>query len=130
MTRGQHRDAFVVDELAGPRFELAIERLREGHTFEFHDVGFRLEHDRYLVCIVDSSCGIEAISAPTAMHDLRVGATVVDRLLLSSPTFSAAVQGRQPRFELVVDYGEGSILICSNTEDVVTWVHGFPRAGG
>jgi hypothetical protein len=124
MTRGQHRGAFVIEELSGPRFELAMERLRNGQSFELQDVALRLEKTGALVCVVDSSWGIENITLATATNDLRAGEATVDLLLQSSPAFAATVQERPVRYELVEDYGGGSVLICSKVGDVVTWADG------
>src|SRR5687768_3637597 len=127
MTRKQHRDAFVIEEVSGPRFELTIERFRAGEAFEFRDVAFRLGGDGVLLCIIDSSWNGDGITSVTAGKDLDEGRIALKYLLESSVAFAAAARGRPVRYDLIEDYGNGNILIYSKINELVTWSYGFPR---
>jgi hypothetical protein len=130
MVRGQHRNAFVVDDVSGPRFELALELFLSGKSFEFRDVAFRVESDNAVHCIVDSSWAPESVTQASAAEDLDSGASALADLLGQSPAFASAVEGRPIHFDLVEDYGNGSILICTRTDETITWARGFPRGTG
>jgi hypothetical protein len=130
MTRGQHKNAFVVDEVSGPRFELALELFLSGRSFEFHDVAFRAEGDNAVHCIVDSSWEMTNVTMASAAEDLDYGASAFADLLAQSPAFASAVEGRPIYFDLIEDYGNGSILLCTRTNGTVTWARGFPRGTG
>jgi len=130
MTRGRHRDAFVVDDMTGSRFALALERFYAGHAFVYRDVGFVRGEDGFVNCIVDSSWGAENVTAKTAEEDLATGAAVLAALSAASSEFHAVVGDRRICFELIEDYGNGSILICSQTDGVMTWAPGLPRGAG
>jgi hypothetical protein len=61
---------------------------------------------------------------------LEAGKAAFDFLMTSSPTFAAIMRGRPIRYELIEDYGSGSVLTCSKVDDLITWAHGFPKAAG
>jgi hypothetical protein len=123
--RGHHRDAFCVEEAVGPRFELALELLRSGRTFEFDEIGFRMD-DQMTHCIVDSSCALEDVTAASAARDLEQGRATFQHLLERSPEFASAIGERPVRYELVHDYGNGSVLICWEQNGSITWSDGMP----
>jgi hypothetical protein len=118
----------AIEELAGSRFDLAMARLREGHILEFRDVGFRIDDDGTLLCIVDSSWAIRSVTAARATADLDGGKVVLEALINSSPDFAQAVRGRPVRYELIHDYGTGAVLLCSRIGDRLEWARGFRAA--
>jgi hypothetical protein len=101
MVRGQHRNAFVVDNVSGPRFELALELFRSGEAFEFCDVAFRMESDNAVHCIVDSTWESANVTKASAVKDLNFGASVLADLLGQSPAFASAVKGHPIHFDLI-----------------------------
>lgn len=113
MVRGQHRGAFTVDGVEGPRFELALDRLRAGHAFEFQDVAFQIGADGALTCVVDSSWDSDNVTASTATADLEGAVPALAHLVEFSPSFAAIVGSKPVRWELVEDDGMGSVLICT-----------------
>jgi hypothetical protein len=130
MVDRDHRGAFAVDDPSGPRFDLALERLRSGASFEFEDVAFQISEDGALVCVVDSSWEIGNVTESTAASDFAAGQVALEHLLKSSPPFAAAVFGRPVRYELIDHYGTGSVLICSKVGENMTWAGGMrPGAG-
>jgi hypothetical protein len=127
MTHGQRRTSFSVDDATGSRFDLAMERFRSGETFEFRDVGFRLEADGAVHCIVDSSWSAENTTSASAVQDLDSAEVVFKHLTEHSPEFAATVGGRPVSYDLVEDYGMGSVLICRRRDESLVWARGFPR---
>lgn len=124
------RGAFEVDGVAGPRFELALERLRSGHTFDFQEARFRFDGDGTLVCEVCSSWGREYVTSATASADLERGRAALRNLLGASESFSTSVRNRPIRYELIEDYGNGSILIGCERGETFTWASGIPTDAG
>jgi len=107
------RGGFEVDDLKAARFELALERLRSGRSFEFEGITFRFEEDGTLVCEVCSSWRSEHVTPATAVADLERCRSVLRHLLDASGSFSSSVLGRRVRHDLIDDYGTGSILLRS-----------------
>jgi hypothetical protein len=126
VTRGYHRDAFTVEEPRGGRFAAAIERFLSSESFEFQEIAFYLSADGVVCCAVDSSWQPENVTPTTADKDLEEGRAALEYLVQSSPSFADAVRGKPVRYELIHDYGSGSILVCSKMRDVITWAKGFP----
>jgi hypothetical protein len=128
MSRGhRHKGAFVVEALAGPRYELALELFRSGRSFDFREVPLSIGEGGACLCIIDSSWGSKSTTTATATTDFEEAEATLRCILESSQEFALAVQGRPVRYELVDDYGDGSILLCSKAAGVVTWAYGFPR---
>jgi hypothetical protein len=90
-------------------------------------MAFSLDHNGTVRCTVDSSWASPAITAETVRTDLAEGQQVFEELSARSQAFRSAVQSRKVYYELIEDYGTGSILICSLTETELTWAPGFPR---
>jgi hypothetical protein len=111
------RGGFEVDDIEGARFDLALERLRSGHTFEFEGITFRFEEGDTLVCEVCSSWASEYVTSATASADLERCRSVLRYLLDASDSFSSSVVGHRVRYDLIEDYGTGSILLRSEPGD-------------
>lgn len=77
-------------------------------------------------CIVDSSCAPENVTVVSAARDLEQGRTTFQYLLERSPEFASVVGERPVRYELVHDYGNGSVLICWEQNGSITWPDGMP----
>lgn len=102
-----------LEKLTGVRFATALELLREGGGFSVEGVVFRFDPPGELCCIVESSWAPERVSLATATEDLDFAAAVLQRVQAASPEFAALVQGATRRFELIHDYGGGSILLAT-----------------
>jgi len=107
-----------------------MERFRSGESFEFREVAFRMSADGVIHCIVESSWQAENVTYATANGDLDEGEAALEQLMDESSEFRAAVCGCPVSYELVEDYGMGSILICSRRDGILEWAHGFPRCAG
>ena len=112
------RGGFEVDDVESARFDLALERLRSGHSFEFEGITFRFDGDGALVCEVCSSWASEHVTPATASADLERCRSVLRHLLGASGPFSSSVLGHRVRLDLVDDYGMGSVLLRSEPGDL------------
>jgi hypothetical protein len=108
-------------EPPGPRFELALERLRDGDAFSFDGVWFWLAPDGYLEVSVESSWRIEHITEQTALADLERAMSLVNDLLAKSSSFSAVAKAHPQRFILIHDYGTGSVAVCRLVDGKIVW---------
>jgi len=127
MSRGIHRDRFVVETTNGRRFDLALERFLAGQVFGFQDVCFRMLPSGEVCCAIDSSWGPENVTPETAVSDLIEGQASFRELVEDSPAFASLVQGKPVRYELVDDYGTGTLLLCSFEDGEQVWAPGFPK---
>jgi hypothetical protein len=107
-----------------------MERFQAGNAFEFREVGFHITADGVVHCIIESSWQAENVTPATANDDLDEGEAAFKYLMQEASEFRAAVGDRPVSYELVEDYGMGSILICSRRDGVVEWAHGFPHSAG
>ena len=129
MTRGMHRDAFTVETPSGVRFELALERFLDGYAFEFREIGFCTAQDGEVVVTIDSSWGLSNVTEENAMADLNLGQSAFRELVSVSGSFASAVSNRSVRYELIHDYGAGSVLLCTVRGNRMTWAPGLPARG-
>ena len=90
MSRRYRRPGFSVDDAAGARFDLAMERFMSGESFEFREVAFRMAADGVVHCIVESSWQSENVTPATANRDLDEGEAALRHLMDHSG------RGRQP----------------------------------
>jgi succinate dehydrogenase/fumarate reductase flavoprotein subunit len=131
MSRGwTRRHALAIESPSGPRFELALERFREGHSFEFHDVGFRRGPDGVVHAQIESSWGGDYVTQDTALLDLAEAERVLEELAEASPAFRETVATQPIEYEVCEDYGMASVRVCSRRNGVFNWGTGFPRSAG
>jgi hypothetical protein len=119
-----------ITEPHGLRFELALERLRDGHAFTFRGVGFWLAPDGSLEVRVPSSWGIENTSEQTALSDLEHAKKLLDVLIVESPSFASLVKDRARRFVLIDDYGMGGVELCRLVGGALIWAKGMAQSKG
>jgi hypothetical protein len=101
MSRRYRRAGFSIDDTAGARFDLAMERFRSGESFEFREVAFRVAADGVVHCIVESSWQSANVTTETAIRDLDEGETALRHLMDKSADFKAVVSGAPTCYELV-----------------------------
>jgi hypothetical protein len=113
-------------DLAGARFQLAIDRFAAGHSFTYLGIGFRLDLDGSLECEVPSSWSIENVTEATADADLSRAEQVLAELI-GQPAFSTVTSGRPVRMVLIGDYGNGAVTLCTRAGSAFAWTPGLPR---
>jgi hypothetical protein len=128
--RWPRKNAFVIESPVGPRFELALERFGQGHSFEFHEVAFRRGPDGVVHAQIESSWGADYVTQETALLDFAEAERVLEELAEAAPAFREAVATQPIEYELCEDYGMGSIRVCSRRNGVLDWGTGFPRSAG
>jgi hypothetical protein len=119
------RDPFTVTELDGPRFELAMQLLRQGQRVRFVDLDLRVYEREVLVVAVQSTWRSENVTAESARADLLNAEKQLRVLLDGSPVLRSALPS-EVRFELEDDYGMGSVLVCTLQQGQLRWAPGFP----
>jgi hypothetical protein len=102
---------FEVDSLSGSRFDLALERFRDGHAFAFRGVAFALR-DGVVECVVPSTWQLDRVTEEFAARDLERADSVFALLMSGSERFKEATRGFPHQVLLVDDYGNGSVEIC------------------
>ena len=113
-----------ISEPHGSRFELALERLQDGHAFTFRGVGFWLAPDGSLEVRAPSSWRIENITEQTALSDLERAKNLLDVLIEESSSFASLVNGLARRFVLIDDYGMGAVELCRLVNGALIWAKG------
>src|SRR5436853_6955689 len=99
-------------ELHGSRFELAIERFRNGDAFTYSGVGFLLAPDGAFEVRVASSWFSDNVTEQTAMSDFEMAKSFADSLTSASPTFSSLIENLTHRYILIDDYKVSGIELC------------------
>ena len=107
-----------------------MEQFQTGNEFEFREIGFHITADGVVHCVVESSWQAEKVTPATANDDLDEAEAALNYLMGESSEFRAAVGDRPVSYEVVVDHGMGSILICSRRNGVVEWANGLPHSAG
>ena len=113
-----------------PRFELALEGLRDGDAFSFDDVSFWLAPDGHLEVSVESSWRIENTTEQTALADLQRATNLFNDLVLRSPSFALIAKVHPQRFSLIHDYGTGSVELARLVYGKIAWTNGMSLPDG
>lgn len=114
-----------VFEPHGPRFQLALERLREGDSFSFEGVSFWLAPDGHLKVSVVSSMRIENTREQTALADLHRAMNIVSQLAATNASFASIATAHPQRFSLIHDYGTGSVELAQLVDGKIVWAKGM-----
>jgi hypothetical protein len=109
-----------VDETAGERWELALERLRAGDTIIFRGVSLSIQPDA-LRALIQSTWTTAAEQTPErARADIARAEHVVEDLL-AEPAFADLVRDREIEYHAIDDYGMGAIWLAGLRGDRFTW---------
>lgn len=100
---------------------MALDRFEAGDSFEFWGIGFQLDGEGGLRCVVESSWRLQNLTEERAHMDLAEAEAALRALPGSSERFAGLVSGRSVRIELVEDYGQGAILLCRRADGVPSW---------
>ena len=109
--------SFEVQEPAGERWDLALQLLREGQSVTWQHVCLRPEPERLLVEAVSS--WQSGVTEKRARDDLIRARDLFTGLLARDDNLREIVGSRAIRYELVIDYGNGSVLAATLVGDDV-----------
>jgi len=115
-----------VTEVDDSRFDLALERFKEGNPFNFRGIVFSLALDGFLGISVQSSWRMENTTEETALEDFRIAKNLTDTLIKESLAFASQAKNRPRRFILIDDYGTGAVELCRLVENKIQWAKGMP----
>jgi hypothetical protein len=121
------KDDLHVNEITGPRFELALQRLQEGYPFIFDGVAFRLTDDGCLACDIQSSWQIDSLTDQRALDDFERGKSVLMHIVKNATDFAAIVDDKPVVYTIIDDYGMGCDQLCQLDGDALQWADGIPR---
>ena len=117
-----------ITEFSGPRFDLALERLRDGHAFSFEDLTFWLAPDAHLEISINSSWRPDNVTEQKALERLDLAQNVYRNLCAGNADFAAVAGNKSPRFILAYDYGSGSVELARLADGIIIWAKGFVPA--
>jgi hypothetical protein len=114
-------EALVVDEAAGQRWRVALEILAEGGYILWRGIGLTLRahigkgRSRVgprLFVRVSSTWEPEHVTPSRAEAELRLAQAQLEELKAESPEFAALVDRRPLSYELLHDYGMGTVVLA------------------
>ncbi len=117
-----------ITKAEGTRYQLAVDRFREGHPLVFENLCLRLATEDEVHCSIAATWQPESITHERAHADFEAASATVARLLQSSPEVASTIEDRDIRYELFHDYGMGAIRIATLDHGRVAWATGFPRS--
>lgn len=118
-------EALFVDETEGQRWRAALEILAEGGYIVWRGMGLTLRANigkgrprvgpRLFVRVM-SIWEPEHVSPARAESELRRAQAELEELKSESPAFATLVSGRPVSYELLHDYGMGTVLLATWTD--------------
>ena len=123
------KDDLHIDELLGPRYELALDLLREGKPFYYLGLRFEVQSDGELECGVQTTSNRDSLTEEQACHDFERAKAIVQRMLSEAAGFADAVKSRRIEYCLIDDYAIGIVTLCRLDEDELHWCHGVRPLG-
>lgn len=115
-----------VTDLAGQRYEMALERFRLGEAVQYEHISVRVTSKDTIECCIAASWQPRSINEDRARQDFASGIAAFEHLLRQSPQFAGIVEDRPVSFELIQDYGTGGVKVAELVHDRVIWAPGFP----
>ena len=107
----------VERDFQSARAKLALERLLEGHALQFERLSISLGPEGQTVVSVASHWRAENLNEALAEGEIGSARNRFGELLAAWPELGSALRSRQVTFELVDDYGTGTVLICTRRDD-------------
>src|SRR4051794_15763950 len=116
------RGVFAVGESRGPRWELALDLLRQGEPFSLGPVTFRRADATTVEAGVASSWQYRWLTEERARKDLEEARGWVEELLASDDEFRRAVGDSSIDYVLIDDDETGSTALCRLTGNDLAWL--------
>jgi hypothetical protein len=117
-----------VEELHGPRFEVALQLFAAGERLTFRNATFRLAEDGYLDLYVRSNWLPEHITRQAALEELSLGQAIADYVVQESPSFASIVDELHMRFVLYSESGwHDTTDICRLVDGELVWSEALPE---
>jgi len=103
--------------------ETALVFLKENRPYRVGDLllGIDEEHDFFVTG--SSGCFyFESITKSGSLKELQEIKALFNKMVAQSPGLAAFVKGRKVKYHLAFDDGRCGIGICSEENDVITWM--------
>lgn len=111
----------MISELYGKKFELVIERFKEGNSSNFSNIAIIKTENGDIHCSVISSWLSENATEKRALKDFFMGQNSLKDLILNSPMLKEMINGKELHYSLIEDYGTGSVELCKFIDDKIVW---------
>jgi hypothetical protein len=119
-------EALTVDEIPGPRWELALERLRDGGPTVIlpGDVTVGLQRwievpaaDGKLHVYIWSETEPSALTAAMVESDVQGGLATLSRAMIADPRLVALMSSLDVSYDYLYDYGMGAVQVAALDAD-------------
>jgi hypothetical protein len=110
-----------VDDPEGPRFEMALDLLRESGWMSFRDLYISTREGRLDVRL-ESSWAPDQTDQERAVRDITRARQNIHALRQTSPRFASLTHGLPQRFALFYGYGMGEVEICEDIDGEIHWL--------
>ena len=111
-------NVFYIDDLDGPRFELAVGQLETGSGFVFRFVWFRKEDGR-LECEAISPYATMVLTTEGAAELIEHAQATLRVLQTASESFRRATRNMKPGFSVIIDDAMGTVRIFELTDGAI-----------
>ena len=119
-------DALTVDEIPGPRWKLALERLRDGGPTVILPgdvtvglqrwVGFPAADGKLHVCVWTET-EPSALTAAMVESDVQGGLATLSRAMVADPRLAALLSSVDVSYDYLYDYGMGAVQVAAFDAD-------------
>src|SRR6185436_16432094 len=110
-----------VDDPEGPRFELALDLLRDSGWMSFRDLYISIREGRLDVRL-ESSWSPDQTDPERATRDISRARQNIQALRQVSARFASLTDGLPERFALFYGYGMGEVEICEEVDGEIRWL--------
>ena len=103
------------------RIKTAIDFVRDGRPFTVGDLFFKLDSDVLTVCGVFNSNIESNVTKERSLRELDAIEHLFMRMKNASTDLDEFIKDKTIKYKLVFNYGMGSIIVCSKTNNIVKW---------
>ena len=111
-----------VFEIEDKRFEITLELLQQGKSFEFSEVIFYLDKENKVLEIrIISSWLFQNLNEQRVFEEIIRGEKTYDFLITNHKKFAEIIKEYKLRFSVIEDSGNGTIEVCYLSDGKLIW---------